>query len=177
MSHPNQDGSTSWTESMTARERIRAVAETLAEPRSTNWISSQADAAWDTTKDELEVMVARGRLQQVGADDATLYQPDHTQLLFDEIRTLIEEETRQALRDELVAISDEIEGWQAEYDVASWEELEQTLGDDDRSSEAVRERRDVIQYWQENEQDRRLIQHALSLYSDVENAQELTADG
>jgi len=29
---------------MSARERIRTVAETLSEPRSVNWISEQADA-------------------------------------------------------------------------------------------------------------------------------------
>jgi len=45
MSESSRDGVQSWTESMSARERIRAVAETLRAPRSVNWVSEQADAA------------------------------------------------------------------------------------------------------------------------------------
>ena len=45
MSDPPQNGIQSWTESMSARARIRAVAETLREPRSVNRVSEQADAA------------------------------------------------------------------------------------------------------------------------------------
>jgi len=46
-------------------------------------------------------------------------------LLFEEIRTLIEENTREELRNELAAITEEIEKWQATYDVETGEELEQ----------------------------------------------------
>mgnify|MGYP007014199953 FL=1 len=46
---------------MSARDRIRAVAETLREPRSVNWISEQADAAWSTTNEELQALVGFGR--------------------------------------------------------------------------------------------------------------------
>jgi hypothetical protein len=34
---------------MSARDRIRAVAGTLREPRSVNWITEQADAAWSSS--------------------------------------------------------------------------------------------------------------------------------
>lgn len=114
----------------------------------------------------------QGRLQRVEADDATLYQPDYTQLLFDEIRRLIEENSRSELRAELAAITEEIEDWQKTYGVETWEELEQSLADGDLSSDELGERRDVIALWRENEQDRRLIKHALELYSDVESARE-----
>lgn len=57
MSESPRNGVQSWTESMSARERIRAVAETLREPRSVNWISEQADAAWITTNEELQALV------------------------------------------------------------------------------------------------------------------------
>ncbi|MCQ4334099.1 hypothetical protein KM295_11530 [Natronomonas sp. F2-12] len=172
MSESSRDGIESWTESMSARERIRSVAETLQEPRSINWISDQADAAWSTTNEELQELVTQGQLRRVEAGETTLYQPDYTRLLFDEIRTLIEENTREELRDELAAITDEIETWQNTYEVETWEELEQSLADSDLSSVEIRERRDVIAFWQENEADRRLIKHALKLYSDVEAARE-----
>ena len=172
MSESSGDGVQSWTESMSARERIRAVAETLRKPRSVNWISEQADAAWSTTNKELQDLVDQGQLRRVEAGETTRYQPDYTRLLFEEIRTLIEENTREELRSELAAITEEIEAWQATYDVETWEELEQSLADGDLTSAELRERRDVITRWEENLEDRRLIKHALALYSDVEAARE-----
>ena len=176
MSEPPGEKRQSWTESTSARDRIRAVAETLREPRSVNWISEQADAAWSTTKDELQHLVEQGQLRRIEAGGTTRYQPDYTQLLFEEIRTLIEENTREELRNELAAITEEIEAWQSTFGVETWEELEQSLADSDRSSDDIRDRRDVIAFWQENEDDRRLIKHALELYSDVEAARERMSD-
>ena len=176
MSDSSRDGVQSWTKSMNARDRIRAVAETLREPRSINWISEQADAAWSTTNEELQALVEQGQLRRVEAGETTRYQPDYTRLLFEKIRTLIEENTREELRSELAAITEEIEKWQATYDAERWEELEQSLADGDLASDELRERRDVIAFWRENEEDRRLIKHALELYSDVEAARELVLD-
>jgi hypothetical protein len=172
--HPG--GVQSWTETMSARERIRSVALTLSEPRSTNWISDQAETAWSTTNQELDDLVDRGQLRRVDAGESTLYQPDYTRLLFDELRQLIEEHTREQLQAELTAIAEEIEDWQEAYGVETWEELEQSLADGTLSSAEIRERRDVIRDWQANEEDRRLIRHALELYSDVEAARERMLD-
>jgi predicted transcriptional regulator len=166
----------SWTESMSTRDRIRAVAETLREPRSVNWISEQADAAWSTTNEELQDLVDQGQLRRVEAGETTHYQPDYTRLLFEEIRTLIEENTREELRNELAAITEEIEEWQATYDVETWEELEQSLADGDLTSAELCDRRDVITCWEENLDDRRLIKHALALYSDVKAARDQMRD-
>jgi len=157
---------------MSARDRIRAVAETLREPRSVNWISEQADAAWSTTNEELQALVDQGQLRRVEAGETTRYQPDYTRLLFEEIRTLIEANTREELRNELAAITEEIEEWQTTYDIETWEELEQSLADSDLTSAELRDRRDVISHWEENLEDRLLIKHALALYSDVEAARE-----
>jgi hypothetical protein len=175
MTDPSGEGVQSWSETMSARERVRAVADTLSEPRSTNWISEQADAAWSTTDAELQAMVEQGDLRRIDAGDATLYQPDYTQALFDEIRALIDENAREQLRDELAAIASEIEEWRDTYDVETWEELEGTLADGDLSSAEISEIRDVVSLWRENEADRRLIKHALELYSDVETARERMA--
>lgn len=176
MSESSQDGVQSWTETTSARERIRRVATTLREPRSVNWISKQAEAAWSTTNEELDDLVDQGRLRRVDVSNQTLYQPDYTRQLFEEIRVLIEENSREELRSELVAITQEIEDWQATYDVETWEGLEQSLADGERSSTEVRERRDVIAFWRENEADRDLLKHALELYTDVESAREQASD-
>jgi hypothetical protein len=176
MTDEHSGGVQSWTETMSARERIRSVALTLSEPRSTNWISDQAETAWSTTNQELDDLVDRGQLRRVDAGESTLYQPDYTRLLFDELRQLIEEHTREQLQAELTAIAEEIEDWQEAYSVETWEELEQSLADGTLSSAEIRERRDVIRDWQANEEDRRLIRRALELYSDVEAARERMID-
>jgi len=172
MSDSPSEGVHSWGETMSARECVRAVAETLRKPCSTNWISEQAEVSWSTASEELQELVEQGILCRIETDDATLYQPDYTQLLFDEIRRLVEGNSREELRDELAAIAAEIEEWQDSYDVETWEELEGSLASDELSSAEIRERRDVIAFWQETEQDRQLIKHALELYSDVETARE-----
>ena len=176
MTDSPRDEVQSWTESMSARDRIRTVAGSLHEPRSVNWISEQADAAWSTTNEELQDLVDQGQLCRVEAGKTTRYQPDYTRLLFEEIRTLIEENTREELWSELAAITEEIEEWQATYDVETWEELEQSLADGDLSGDELHERREVITRWEENLEDRRLIKHALALYSDVEAAREQLID-
>jgi len=71
MAESPQDGVQSWSKSMSARERIRAVAETLREPRSVNWISEQADAAWSTTNKQLQDLVDQGQLRRVKAGETT----------------------------------------------------------------------------------------------------------
>jgi hypothetical protein len=161
---------------MSARERIRSVAETLREPRSINWISEQADAAWSTTNEELQALAEQGQLRRIETGETTCYQPDYTRLLFEEIRTLINENTREELRNELVTITEEIEEWQTIYDVETWEELEQSLADGKLTSSELRDRQDIIEFWRENEADRRPIKHALELYSDVEAAREYVTD-
>jgi hypothetical protein len=161
---------------MGARERIRSVAETPREPRSINWISEQADAAWSTTNEELQALAEQGQLRRIETGETTCYQPDYTRLLFKEIRTLINENTREELRNELVTITEEIEEWQTICDVETWEELEQSLADGMLTSSELRDGQEIIEFWRENEADRRLIKHALELYSDVEAAREHVTD-
>jgi len=89
---------------------------------------------------------------------------------------LIEENTREELQSELAAIAEKIEEWQATHGIETWEELEQSLADGGLASAEIRERRDVIAFWRENEGDRRLIKHALELYSDIEAPRERITD-
>ncbi len=135
-----------------------------------------AERSTGPTNEELQDLVDQGQLRRVEAGETTRYQPDYTRLLFEEIRTLIKENTREELRNELAAITEEIEEWQATYNVETWEDLEQSLADGDLTSDELRDRRDVISRWEENLQARRLIKHALALYSDVEAAREQMTD-
>lgn len=155
----------SWTESMTARERVETIATTLSEPRTANWIAEQADVKWDTAKKHLEDLAESGVLL-VTADDT--YVPDPTRAYFDHLRELILENDREELRAELEAIADRIEDWKTTYEVSSPEALEETLADD-LPAEEIRERRQALRRWENSVRSRDTIQTALHLYDDIQS--------
>ncbi|CQH55749.1 HTH domain protein [Halobacterium hubeiense] len=155
----------SWTESMTARERVETIATTLSEPRTANWIADQADVKWDTAKKHLDNLAESGVLL-VTEDDT--YVPDPTRAYFDHLRELILTNDRAELRGELEAIADRIEDWKTTYKVDSPEDLEATLGDD-RSADEIRERRQTLRRWENSLRSRDTIQTALQLYDDIQS--------
>lgn len=157
-----------WTETATARGRVESIALTLRQPRSVNWIKEQADVgSWETTKSHLDHLVEMGRLKTVEVDGDTRYAPDRMREYLDHVRDLVVENTKEELRDELEAIAEEIEGWKETYDVDSREQLDASLGEEDLASDDLRERRKILAYWEENDEYRRAITHALRLYDDL----------
>ncbi|MCG1003043.1 MULTISPECIES: hypothetical protein [Halobacterium] len=155
----------SWTESMTARERVETIATTLSEPRTANWIAEQADVKWDTAKKHLDNLAESGVLL-VTEDDT--YVPDPTRAYFDHLRELILTNDRAELRGELEAIADRIEDWKTTYEVDAPEDLEATLGDDLPADE-IRERRQALRRWENSLRSRDTIQTALQLYDDIQS--------
>ena len=70
-------------------------------------------------------------MRRVEAGETTRYQLAYTRLLVKEIRTLIEGNTREELRSELAAITEEIEARQATYDVEAAREQRVNVADRD----------------------------------------------
>lgn len=161
-----------WTDDMSARSRVEAVATTLTQPRSINWISEQAGTGWETAKKQIDLLVDRGVLQAVNDGGDTRYEPDPVRDYLDHVAALVTDHSRDELRDELQAIATEIEAWQRTYDVDSIEELEASLGAEDLSAEEIGDRRRVLRYWEENAEYRRLVTNALTLYDDLTNRTE-----
>jgi len=156
-----------WTETMTARDRVEAVALTLREPRSVNWIKEQAEVgSWETTKSQLVYLTDAGQLTTVEIDGDTRYKIDPMRAYLDHIQELVVENTKDELRDELEAVASEIATWKREYDIDSLQDLEASLGEE-LPPEEVRDRRKVITYWEENKHHRQLLTNALGLYDDL----------
>ena len=162
-------GLESWAEGLSARERVRAVATTLTQPQSVDWVRNEAGiSAWQTTKDELEMLVEFGQLQTVvGTDGNTMYAPNYQVRYFEEIAELINTQTRAELRAEIAAIQAAIDEWKAEFQVESRADLESTLTDAALSSSEIRTRNDILQEWTQHEDNKRLLKHALELYDDA----------
>lgn len=161
-------GLDSWTEDHTARERVREITTTLTEPRSVEWVRKQAQvSSWQTAKDELEMLIEFGQLQAVDGDDGnTKYAPNYQLRYFTELTELINEQTREELREEIATIQADIDDWKEEFGVDSRGELESTLTEE-TDSEAVKHRNRVLRTWEQYEDNKRLLSHALELYDDA----------
>lgn len=162
-------GLDSLTEGLSARERVREIATTLTRPRSVEWVKEEARiSSWQTAKDELEMLVEFGQVHAIEGDDGnTKYAPNYQLKYFDQLTELINDHTRDELREEIANIQEDIDAWKTEFDVESRAGLESTLTGDDLSSEDVRARNKVLRRWERYEDNKRLLKHALELYDDA----------
>lgn len=156
-----------WTEETTARERVQQVAETLSEPASVAHIGKQANVAWDTASDELTRLEKEGKVDTVQREGRTLYRLNPVNLLFDEIKVLIAEHTREELESQLIDYQSQAETLSEEYEAGSVEELRMRLSDDSLRAGDMRELRNVASTWTALETECRLLRHAIQLYEDV----------
>lgn len=171
----------SWTEGRSTRERVRKIALSITRPRSVNWIKDEADvASWDTTKDELERLVEYGQIKRIkddsGSETQYRYGPDYRRRYLDRVEELAANHTKAELRNEVATIQEEIEVWQDTYDVDSLGELEDSVTDANLSSDEIRERNVVVRRWERSRETKRLIDHALSLYDDLESVTDTGSD-
>lgn len=158
-----------WTDDFSARERVREIATALTEPRSVEWVRQEAQvSAWQTAKDELEMLVQFEQLQAVDGDDGnTKYAPNYQLRYFSELTELINAHTREELREEIADIQSELDEWKAEFEVGSRDELEAALTEDGLDTNAIRERNRILRQWERYEDNKRLLKHALELYDDA----------
>ena len=160
-----------WTETMTARERVRAVVELLDEPASVEEVRKQADVSWSTADRELGRMHDENMVDTVTVGGSKRYRVNPVRLLFDEIQHVINDHDRDELEAELEAMLSEEEALRAEFDATTSDELRERLARSDLSSDEVRELRNASSTWQALESGIRLYRHAPQLYEDVTQLQ------
>lgn len=162
-------GLNSWSEDVSARERVREVATTLTKPRSVEWVRDQAEvSSRKTAEEELEMLAEFGQVYPVEGDAGNIkYAPNYQRRYFDELAELIDNHTRVELREEIATIQAEIDEWMAEFSVESRTELEATISNEALDGEAIRQRNRVLRRWERYEDNKRLLEHALELYDDV----------
>lgn len=162
-------GLESWTDDLSARERVRKIATTLTRPRSVEWVKEEAGiSSWQTAKDELEMLTDFKQIHAVEGDDGhTKYAPNYQARYFNELAEQINEHSRDELREEIADIQEQIDKWKTEFDVESRDELESSLSGEDLDSEAIRDRNAILRRWEQHEDNKRLLTHALELYDDA----------
>ncbi|WP_459888270.1 DUF7342 family protein [Halostagnicola bangensis] len=164
-------GLESWTDGLTARERVREIATTLTQPRSVEWVKEEAQiSSWQTAKDELEMLVEFSQIRAVDGDDGNVkYAPNYQRRYFDEVAELINTHTRDELREQIADIQAEIDEWADEFAVETRSDLEGTLTDEELTSAEIRRRNSILRQWERYEDNKRLVKHALQLYDDAKS--------
>ncbi|WP_266080735.1 DUF7342 family protein [Haladaptatus caseinilyticus] len=156
-----------WPDGMDGAERVQHVAATRTAPRNASWIAEEADVSRDTAVKYLTRLVEQGELTAVETDAGTCYKPDGVTQFLREVRQLAENNSMDDLTAELHAIGDEIDSWQATYDVDSLDDLRRSLGNDELGGEERRERQEIVEEWEYNIEIREALQLAISLKSSL----------
>ncbi len=164
MVEPN---SGSWTESMSGRERVRRVIESLEEPTPVQEIADRADVSRATADDELKRLESDDWVTETTVDGTKAYDLNPVRMLFDEVTDLIEAHSRDELESQLTELTEEQEALSTEYNVSSLDEFRERLADEEFSAAELRERRNVIATWEAINTELGLVKHALQLYDDV----------
>lgn len=150
-----------WTD-QTAAERVRMVALAVSEPRTANWIATEADVAHDTARKYLEQLADDGKLTTDTTGQQTVYAPDPIEQYLTEMRELYETHSADELAASLEQIGAQIREWKSEYDVETPNELRASISDVE--PETASDRRRIAGEWERLEFRRGLVEDTLRLY-------------
>ena len=124
------------TQRTTGADRVRMVARQLTEPRTANWIASEADWFYEPTKRVPERLVDNGVIRRTDEGRHTTYRPDYRQQAMREAMALCDDaDSVEQLADRLSEIKTQIQEWKSTCDVSSPNELRATIADADLSSD------------------------------------------
>jgi DNA-binding transcriptional ArsR family regulator len=151
----------SWAD-QSAADRVRWVAESLAEPRTAGWVAEEAEVSPSTARKYLERLADDRRLTRHEDGNRTRYAPDPVTRYLDEVREAYEAQSADELAASLTDLRSRIDGWREEYDVSTPNELRATVAEVDPSA-AERRREDALE-WEHARERIRVLEDALGLY-------------
>lgn len=151
------DARQDWKSSTTALERVQQVIKQTTKPKTAGEIADEALVSEPTARKHLKSLVEVGRATTSQESDATRYARDEDTLLYQRIRELATEHSRDELIDSIQEMKHRIGEFEEEYDAASPEDLATSLGsaDPDDAWKAVSE-------WQTTERNLHIAQAALN---------------
>jgi DNA-binding Lrp family transcriptional regulator len=133
----------------TGEDRVRMVARQLSEPRTTNWIASEAGWSHEPTKRVLERLVDDGILHRDDSGTHTTYYPDYRRQAMQEAMRLRDSgHTVEELTDRLSDMKAQIRGWEDEFDVESPNQLRGTLAAEILDADEEARRRETAREWE-----------------------------
>ncbi len=146
----------------TGEDRVRMVARQLSEPRTANWIASEADWSHEPTARVLTRLVDEGLLRRDDSGAHTTYEPDYRQQIIQEAMRLRDSDhTVKEMTDRLTEMNTRIREWTDEFEVASPNELRATLADGKLGSDEEARRREIAREWEHLQRRIRIVGFAI----------------
>ena len=159
----SENSAQGWADGLSGAERVEAVALTVSEPRTANWIATEAEVAHETATKYLKRLADDGKLTADTRGQQTTYEPDPVGQYLLEMRELYEEHSPDELAASLEAMNEQIRTWKRDYDTETPNELRASLGKTGDAADEG-ERRRVAREWDHLRTRRRLVEDALQLY-------------
>lgn len=145
-SHAEEDLIEQYT---TGENRVRLVARQLSEPRTANWIASEANWSHEPTVRVLKRLVDDGMLRRDDSGGHTTYYPDYRrQVIQEAMRLRDSDHTVQELTDRLTEMNRQIDDWAREFEVDSPNQLRASLVEGDLTTTEMKRRREIAQEWE-----------------------------
>jgi hypothetical protein len=133
----------------TGEDRVRMVARQLSEPRTANWVASEAGWSHEPTKRVLERLVDDGILHRDDGGAHTTYYPDYRRQAMQEAMRLRDSgHTVEELTDRLAEMKAQIRDWKNEFGVESPNQLRGTLADESLDADEEAHRRESAREWE-----------------------------
>ncbi len=133
----------------TGEDRVRMVVRQLSEPRTANWIASEAGWSHEPTSRVLERLVADGILHRDETGPHTTYYPDYRRQAMQEAMHLRDSgHSVEELTDRLTDMKTQIRDWKDEFDVESPNQLRGTLADEMVDAEEEDRHREIAREWE-----------------------------
>ena len=146
----------------TGEDRVRMVARQLSEPRTANWIASEANWSHEPTRRVLERLVDDGILHRDDSGTHTTYYPDYRrQAMQEAMRLRDSEHTVEDLTDRLADMKAQIRNWKDEFDVESPNQLRGSLADEPLNPEEEDRRREIAREWEHLQRRIRIVGFAI----------------
>ena len=147
---------------ITGEDRVRMTARQLSEPRTANWIASEAGWSHEPTKRVLERLVDDGILHRDGSGTHTTYYPDYRRQAMQEAMRLRDSgHTVEELTSRLADMKTQIRNWEDEYDVESPNHLRGTLADESLDADEEDRRREIAREWEHLQQRIQIVGFAI----------------
>ena len=134
---------------ITGEDRVRMTARQLSEPRTANWIASEAGWSHEPTKRVLERLVDDGILHCDESGTHTTYYPDYRRQAMQEAMRLRDSgHTVEELTDRIADMKTQIRDWKDEFGVESPNQLRGTLADESLDADEEDRRREIAREWE-----------------------------
>ncbi|RJX47874.1 winged helix-turn-helix domain-containing protein [Halonotius pteroides] len=154
---PIQAAEAEWKASTTALERVKQVSEQTTTTEPVSEIATEALVSEPTARKHLNALVEIGTVTKTTESGTTKYSRDDDQLLYQRIRTLASEHSRETLIDEIQDLKQRLDELKTEYDAVSPETVVTDL-----STDAVESDWEAVAEWQTVERDLHIAQAAIN---------------